>query len=58
LIRVAGGAGQGSSHALRRSSVTTGGDALTIGASPDHCYLFGKEARAFARRIVEVLSIA
>jgi hypothetical protein len=43
---------------LRRSSVTTGGDALTIGASPDHCYLFGKEARAFARRIVEVLSIA
>jgi multiple sugar transport system ATP-binding protein len=34
------------------------GEALTLGASPGHCHLFGKEARAFERRIVEVLSVA
>jgi hypothetical protein len=38
----------GLSHAVRRSS----------GASSDHCHLFGKEGRAFERRIVEVLSVA
>lgn len=30
----------------------------TLGVSPDHCHLFGKEGRAFERRIVEVLSVA
>ena len=34
------------------------GEALTLGASPDHCHLFGKEGRAFERRIAEVLSVA
>jgi multiple sugar transport system ATP-binding protein len=34
------------------------GEALTLGASPDHCHLSGKEGRAFERRIVEALSVA
>jgi hypothetical protein len=34
------------------------GETLTLGASPDHCHLFGKGGRAFERRIVEVLSVA
>jgi len=34
------------------------GEALTLGASPDHCHLFGKVGRAFERRIVGVLSAA
>ena len=34
------------------------GEALSRGASPDHCHLFGKRGRAFERRIVEVLSVA
>jgi multiple sugar transport system ATP-binding protein len=34
------------------------GEALTLGASPDDCRLFGKEGRAVERRIVEVLSVA
>jgi hypothetical protein len=33
-------------------------EALTLGASPDDCRLFGKEGRAVERRIVEVLSVA
>jgi multiple sugar transport system ATP-binding protein len=34
------------------------GEALTLGASPDHCHLFGKKGRAFELRIVDVLSVA
>jgi multiple sugar transport system ATP-binding protein len=34
------------------------GETLTLGASPDRCHPFGKEGRAFERRIVEVLSVA
>jgi multiple sugar transport system ATP-binding protein len=34
------------------------GETLTLGASPDHCHLFGKVGRAFERRIVGVLSAA
>jgi len=47
----------GLSHAVRRSSGAIGAR-RSSGASSDHCHLFGKEGRAFERRIVEVLSVA
>jgi multiple sugar transport system ATP-binding protein len=34
------------------------GEALKLGADPEHCHLFDEEGRAFERKIVEVLSAA
>jgi multiple sugar transport system ATP-binding protein len=34
------------------------GEALRLGADPEHCHLFDQEGRAFDRKIVEVLSAA
>ena len=34
------------------------GEALKLGADPEHCHLFDEEGRAYERKIVEVLSAA
>jgi multiple sugar transport system ATP-binding protein len=34
------------------------GDALMLGADPEHCHLFDEQGQAYDRKIIEVLSAA